>query len=217
MWCGLSPLASLYASDRACSCLCSLPLVFGPMEPARKAARQSCLQTKLPYISSNALSAMLKLAREEELPEATSVRSLRRSRDRDVEVATPYGLLHQQVDVAGTMMEMQHPLAMLCHLCKISKGVSELVKPLSSSPASPLRIVVYADEVHPGSPLAVTADRKLWVFYWSLLDFGASVLSHEDVFSHTCMIIHVVLHGSWFVWGFRMLQHVACLSCILSH
>ena len=154
------------------------------MEPARKAARQSCLQSKLPFISSNALSAMLKLAKTEELPDATSARSLRRCRDRDVAVETPYGSLHQQVKVGDTVVEVQHPLAMMYQVCKTSGDFAGLVKSLSCSPTDPLRIIVYADEVLPGNPLAVTTERKLWVFYWSVLDFGASVLSHED---HTCI------------------------------
>ena len=63
VWYGPSPL-DLFRSVAAIE----LPLAFVflllivEMEPARKAARQSCLQSKLPFISSSALSAMLKLA-----------------------------------------------------------------------------------------------------------------------------------------------------------
>ena len=189
-------------------------LLIVEMEPARKAARPSCLQSKLPFISYNALEAMLKLAREEELPTATSARSLRRSRNQDVNVVTPYGKLHQEVDVGRTKVEVQHPMAMLYHMCRVSKGVSELMKPLPNSPASPLRIIIYADEVLPGNPLAVTTERKLWVFYWSVLEFGASVLSHEDI--HACVVLYVAaLSCVSFVWGFSMLQHVP-VRCMLA-
>ena len=88
------------------------------MEPARKAARPSCIQARLPFISSRALSTLLELAKHEEMPQATSRASLRQARDKDVQVQTPYGELHQhiRIDDGGGKeigVEVQHPWAML--------------------------------------------------------------------------------------------------------
>ena len=158
-------------------------------EPKPKMARTSCLQSRLPFIYSNGLSAILRLAKDEALPEATSRRSLQRARDKDVQVDTPYGKLHQTIDldtVAGDVVhaEIQHPLAMLHRVCATSTGFSSLLqKSLGSkpnTPASPLRLVFYTDEVLPGNPLAVKNERKLWAFYWTILDLGPAALSHEE-------------------------------------
>ena len=151
------------------------------MEPARKLAKPDCLQGRLPYISSSALSSVLKLVKCEEIPEATSARSLRRARDNTVDTNTPYGKLHQKVTIKDAELEVQAPLPMLHHLCETSACFSKLMQALPQcSPTSPLQLVIYADEVLPGNPLAVTQERKLWCFYWTILEFGSAVLSDED-------------------------------------
>ena len=157
------------------------------MEPDKKISKQSCLQSRLPYISGNALSAMLKLSKAEQLPtEATSTRSLRRARDKEIDALTPYGKLHKKVSLSGTELEVQNPLALMYHLCKHSACFSGLMRELpASSPVAPLNLVIYADEVLPGNPLAVTQERKLWCFYWSILEFGAAALSDEEHTAHT--------------------------------
>ena len=159
------------------------------MEPAKKAARTSCIQARLPFISSRALSILLQLAKDEDLPQSTSRRSLRRARDKDVQVKTPYGELHQHIRIeAGAgkevEVEVQHPYAMLWHTCRHSQGLASLLHPILSSPengpAKPLSLILYMDEVMPGNPLAVTAERKLWAVYWSILELGSAALSQED-------------------------------------
>ena len=39
---------------------------------------------------------------------------------------------------------------------------------------------MYADEVVPGRELIAYNEKKLWVLYWSFLDFGPAALSNED-------------------------------------
>ena len=43
-----------------------------------------------------------------------------------------------------------------------------------------LQVVQYADEVVPGRELIAYNDKKLWVLYWSFLDFGPAALANED-------------------------------------
>lgn len=180
--------SSFYISIRFRFYIHKLPVMEGG-EPKPKAARTSCIQARLPYISSNGLSAILRLAKEEALPEATSRRSLQRARDKDVFVETAYGKVHQTIDldtVAGDVchVEVQHPLAMLHRTCATSIGFSSLLQQSleasPNSPTSPLRLVFYCDEVLPGNPLAIKTDRKLWAFYWSILNLGPAALSHEE-------------------------------------
>ena len=151
-----------------------------------KCARPSALQSRLPFISGNALSSVLSIAKAEALPQAVSTRSIRRARDKDVQAETPYGKLHQVIELPGEekpiQVEIQHPLAMLYYMSSESKCFSTMLASAaaSSSPASPLHIVLYADEVHPGNVLAVTSERKIWAWYWTCLEFGAAALSDED-------------------------------------
>ena len=79
------------------------------------------------------------------------------------------------------------------HVCTML--VSAICWPLalSSSPTTPLTLCLYADEVLPGNPLAVTTDRKLWCFYWTVLEFGSAALSNEDM--QTCMHGHMHVHA----------------------
>ena len=189
-----------------CSCMLSelivLPSVWLTLaamaQPATKSARPAGLQAQLPHISTSALSALLKIVKTnpDVVPEAASSRSLRRVRDEDAMVDTPYGKVHQTTSFANSdtakapiTIEYQHPLAMLYHACMHCACLSNLLGPLaaSSSPSKPLSICFYTDEVLPGNPLAVTTDRKLWCFYWSVLEFGSAALSNEEIHTQACM------------------------------
>ena len=172
--------------------------------PVAKSARPSGRQASLPHSSGSALSALLNIVKTDPdmLPGATSQRSLRRIRDADAMVDTPYGKVHQQMEFASSdtskkpiILEYQHPLAMLYHACMHSACLSNLLAPLalSSSPTTPLTLCLYADEVLPGNPLAVTTYRKLWWFYWTVLEFGSATLSNEDM--QTCMHGHMHVHA----------------------
>ena len=49
-----------------------------------------------------------------------------------------------------------------------------------SDPEHPWRLVLYSDEVVPGNVIAHDNQRKVWVMYWSLLEFGPLLLSREE-------------------------------------
>ena len=47
------------------------------------------------------------------------------------------------------------------------------------SPEQPWRLIYYADEVVLGNPLSNENRRKVWVVYFSFLEFGAIILPQE--------------------------------------
>ena len=154
-------------------------------------------------------------------------------------VDTPYGQVHQTTSFpnsdtakAPITIEYQHPLAMLYHACMHCACLSNLLGPLaaSSSPSKPLSICLYTDEVLPGNPLAVTTDRKLWCWYWSVLEFGSAALSNEEIHTsavQTCMphgpfscvcVQHMFIHGHVHACSLVLASHcmvvLHCMGCI---
>ena len=132
-------------------------------------------------------------------------------------VDTPYGQVHQTTSFpnsdtakAPITIEYQHPLAMLYHACMHCACLSNLLGPLaaSSSPSKPLSICLYTDEVLPGNPLAVTTDRKLWCWYWSVLEFGSAALSNEEIY-----ICNADLHATWTLFMRVCSTHVHTWPC----
>ena len=56
-----------------------------------------------------------------------------------------------------------------------------------------LKIVQYTDEVTPGRGLLSYNDKKIWVLYWSFLDFGPTALANEDAwFTGAVVRSHIV-------------------------
>ena len=118
------------------------------------------LKARIPYVSQSALSAILRLAQTEALPDVRDRRDLRNARDNHVRVSTPFGPLHQRMALSGGITtEVQHPLAMLYKACADSEQFSALVSrtydKFPCTPSRPWRICVYTDEVTPGNQLHV--------------------------------------------------------------
>lgn len=191
-------------------------------EPPSKLARIQSLRSRLPYVSQSALAALLKIAEQEELPTGASRTTLRRARDAVREVRTTYGSLHQTLSFpleTGEILEVevQNPFAALCEACRSSAAFSAMVSRCAaaspSSLARPWKLVLYMDEILPGNQLAYTNERKMWGFYWTLLDFGSAALSDEDLpdggilnvplaasahfVDSTMMSRHVSQHSPW--------------------
>lgn len=164
--------------------------------PSAKRSRHdgiAALKARLPYISSSALAAVIKVAKDTKLFEVTNRTSLRQSRQEYVTQSTPYGPIHQRMDIAEDLStEVQHPMAMLWHCAKHSQSFSSLLQRCLSTFKSDLahqwRIILYADEVSPGDQLAFKHERKTWAVYWSFMEFG-SALSSEDI-----MRMHLHMH-----------------------
>ena len=182
-----------------------------------KLARLQSIRSRLPYISQSALSALLHLAANEPIPDASSRSDIRAARDMSVHHVTPYGALHQTITVAGidgpVQLEVQHPLAMLYRCCTLSSNFSKFIGQLAAARPptidKPWRLILYTDEVLPANQLGYKSARKFWAVYWSILEFGSSVLSDEVVVQslHTCRCIVVYCSGT--DWG--------CSPCIYAN
>ena len=158
-------------------------------ERPAKLAKLQDIRTRLPYISHNALASLLQIASQEELPKCAGRKDLREARNVTAHQATPYGPMHQRLRIPTTSenhmeIEVQHPHSMLWATCKASAAISRLITETAArappSRESPWRVVIYMDEVHPGNQLAYSHRRKLWATYWSFMESGPAVLSHEE-------------------------------------
>ena len=129
------------------------------------------LRATSPFISQQALVALVKKANDEPLPKVTDRKCLRLARDKYVMKMTPYGPLHQTISGdGGRVFEIQHPFSMLYHVTKESHAVSRLVASLPAcSVASPLSIVFDIDEINPGNQLAYRHSRKAFGLYLGIL------------------------------------------------
>jgi len=162
--------------------------------------RINALRGRLPYCSQSALSAMLRIARDEPeaLPLATRRADIRAARDQETTGRmTPYGPLHQTVSMRKSNgreieVEFQHPLAMLYTLCLASPWFSNMVERTHdadpSSPARPWSLVYYNDEITMGNQLKKKNRRKCEAIYWAVLQFGMSVLSDEEAWIELCVL-----------------------------
>ena len=166
-------------------------------ERPTKLARLQSLRDRLPFVSQSALHAILKIAKDEELPDISSRCDLRDARDAVARVLTPYGELCQIVKLRGAdgpeiPIQIQSPFAMLHHTCANSRPLTALMKwcieKQQPTLGKPWNIVLYADEVTPGNQLAYKNSRKFWAIYWSVLEWGPQALADEDrrqIDSHT--------------------------------
>ena len=143
-------------------------------------------------LSQRALSAVLEEIHEHGIPKATSRSSIKRSKELEVDVDTPFGKLFVGKTLKLAEKFKSHlswefhfinPLALLHHMAincaEFSLLFSDCLEKQAPSHERPLSIACYADEVTPGNPLAHRNSRKFQVSYWSIASLGAAALSCE--------------------------------------
>jgi hypothetical protein len=167
-----------------------------PLERAKKLRRLDEFRRQAPHVSASALSAILKQCSSGNIPELHSRQALASAVNFNLNEHTPYGPLlinapvHLTDGTTGSMLFV-NPLAMVWKLFKQGGSYAELLLQLfetkPSSPEQPYKLVVYADEVTPGNVLAHQNQRKIWIMYFSFLDFGGLVLQMEDAW--VCSLI----------------------------
>lgn len=152
---------------------------------------------RLPQLSQSALAGVIRIVREDGLPELGDCRNdIRIARDTVVTDMTPYGPMLQHrslVSKAGVpcvTIDVIHPLAFLWTAAGEDGGFStfflNLCRTNPSTAADPWRLCLYTDEVTPGNAMSHNNQRKVWVFYWSILQFGINILSMEDAWFPGC-------------------------------
>ena len=166
---------------------------------------------KLPYMSQNALAAVVQHFKDHGIPDVKDTRDVRASRDAaTAAITTSYGPLvedvaFERVDGAGNIMvEMMNPWAGLYHIVRTSKAFSDLLCMALThnggcSIDNPLELVLYSDEVTPGNQLALKHGRKVQSIYWSFEDFGFYLCREEMWVTGTVVSVSSValIAGNW--------------------
>ena len=143
------------------------------------------MKARLPFLSGSALGALLSIAKNEQLPDLSGRHVVRKARDLYVSATTPFGTLHQSLDLGGGIsIEVQHLMAMLYVVVSKSEAFCALMAralaQFPCSPATPWQLIIHIDGVSPGNQLAYAHERKTWAWYWSFMEFEQS-LSSEDI------------------------------------
>ena len=144
----------------------------------------------LPHMSHNALAAFVKFSKENDISDlGTSAFFYRDAVERDLPISAFGDALTTATLVsvpphANTNAVLVNPFTTLDIAFRQGGGFSKFfeAKLREHPPYSnkPWRLVLYADEIVPGNPLAVANARKAWAMYYSFLEFGTA-LACEDV------------------------------------
>ena len=141
------------------------------------------------HISKRAIATLCGNIRQEGLPEATSRGSLYRARKGLVNVTTPYGKLVETFAAPtkkqpNNRIGIQNPLAMLVHCAFLSPTYAALLRATMEAtpcePDQPWSLILYQDGIDPSDALSKHHTRKSHVFYWTVKEFGMSVLHQEQ-------------------------------------
>ena len=73
-------------------------------------------------------------------------------------------------------MECINPFAYLYLLSSISTSFGTMMKDCAKDPTTPLRLILYIDEVNPGNPLRPDRGRTTHAIQWSFADWPAWTL-----------------------------------------
>ena len=136
----------------------------------------------LPHMSNSAFVKVIKYVKENEFSQlATHTCTVRLARDASLE-DTPYGPMLVTAQLFGTPPHpnrevwIVNPTTYLYSAYNNGGGLcSAISRCPESNPSShdkPWRLVLYSDEVVPGNNLSPQNNRKVWLIYWSFLEFG---------------------------------------------
>ena len=140
------------------------------------------------YVSQRGLSQTLESVRLRGIPEASSRKTLWRSRREAATRDTPHGTLTYDMElllkIGPTAITVANPAAMLHLACKEADGFAsrfrERIQASPPSATSPWRILFYNDEIG-HNPLAPGDDtRKIQGAYWTMLELGIDAIHSEN-------------------------------------
>ena len=134
-------------------------------------------------VSQRALAHICNDLKTHGMVTASSRSTIQRNRRAFADRDTPFGTVIQtrpiRLKSGGCISPpFLHPAAMLWVCCEDCPEFKAFFS--SCLKGRPLKLVMYADEVTPGRELLAYNQKKLWVLYWSFLDFGQAALSNED-------------------------------------
>ena len=161
------------------------------MEDARpsKLRRLEDLRRSNPYVSSSALSSIVKDIHNHGLPELHQPKHMKQARDSRLAECRAYGPVIDSAPIMhkdGTERKL-----LLINMFSLMQGLFEqdgaftaLVKTslhkFPSTHSTPWSLIYYCDEVVPGNPLSADTSRKVQTAYLSFKEFGPIALSKEE-------------------------------------
>ena len=180
---------------------------------------------KKSFVSQSALSQVLAdLRNAEELPSACSRQSIKRARVAAIGDLTPFGSVVKEWSVetkTGGQKNVTYvcPAAMLHFTAQKCPGWSAALKLLlsqkTSTPASPYRLILYADEISPGNVLKADNRRKVFAIYWAIAESRMHI-------QPTFMRVSIYQHSFWNPLSTRfvrmcVLRNLAAACCQPNH
>ena len=150
-----------------------------------KLARLNALRSKIPYISHTALTAVLRIAKDDPLPEVNNRVDVRHARRTVARQSTPYGTLVITIPMEGKHgkpkhVPLQNPHGMLWLAAQTKRYGTVLRERLAAVPstlANPWRIILYSDEVTPGNVAKSCNARIEQAVYFTFVELGAAAFS----------------------------------------
>lgn len=96
---------------------------------------------------------------------------------------TPYGSVLQSMRLpvdALPKWHFIHPLAFLHYLSSLSATFGDMMRE-SSTPGTPMSLILYIDEICPGNPLRPERSRTLQAIYWAFADWPQHILQRTSM------------------------------------
>ncbi len=157
------------------------------MEPKPKKARASVLDFgRCSHVSASALSNVLKMVDEMQLPEHYSPSYIARERKKIAYQGTSFGRLNQEVTISGVKFFVQHPLGVLEAASRTCSRFRDFLVRTIDDNGGRATLLFYNDEVVPGNPLAHRCGRKVETCYWAFKEYGMHALSSEHNWHTLC-------------------------------
>ena len=155
---------------------------------ANKLRRLEDFRRRIRHVSASALSSIL--SERDQLPDLGSRADIRDARDMVLNADTPYGPILKELMLEGAKGVMV-PLLILCPFAMLwtvyyeSEAFrcffNECLDRFPNDYEHMWDMLLYSDEVVPGNQLSHDNHRKHWVIYYSFLQFGALLLTSEDL------------------------------------
>ena len=146
------------------------------------------------YLTQTALSKVVQEIKQRGLPKADSRHSIKRGRDKEIDVNTPYGkllvfeelqLTPEKGKVSTFKFPFINPLAYMYYVLGSCEAYATFFKGVLErhrcSVDNPWKLVLYADEISPGNVLKGQNHRKVQCCYYSLCEYGVGHLCCEKL------------------------------------
>ena len=195
---------TLFSLFSCASCHCKMASASAKSQALARVGRRV-------HVSQRGLEAVLKEVEENPEILGSSRGSIKRSRDAEVDVDTPYGTLlgklTVQVQKKKGIQDLQLPVlnlqAFLWHVCSTMPCMTAFMQQrLALHPSQPdrkWRMCLYCDEISPGNPLRALNTRKVHAFYVSFAEYGAEARCQERFWYCICLarttVVNTVVGG----------------------